>query len=148
MSTKNSNTEEEILDLVHTVMHRYRSQQYEVLREGSHDVTHMESKVLNYFAKHPGATLSDLSVCMGRDKAQLTRLIKSLRERGLIDGKTDDTDRRSVTLVLTLDGQSVLRSLRTQAKRLNTRAVGGFSVSEQTLLRELLARVKENLSSD
>ena len=51
---------EAVIDLVHTVMHQFRSTQYPVLRDNAHDVTHMESKVMAFFARRAGATLSDL----------------------------------------------------------------------------------------
>lgn len=140
--------EDDVLDLVHTVMHQYRAQQYQVLRDGPHDITHMESKVLGYFGRHPGATQSELAQHSGRDKAQLARLIKGLRERGLLDGAADDADRRSITLRLTADGQAVLRTLQKQARRLNERAVLGFSGAEQQQLLALLQRVRANLADE
>jgi DNA-binding MarR family transcriptional regulator len=138
---------QDVLDLVHTVMHRYRSQQYQVLRGGPHDITHMESKVLDYFGRHPGATQSDLSGHSGRDKAQLARLIKTLRDRDLLAGKAGDADRRSVHLTLTANGESVLRALQQQAQRLNAKAVAGLSKTEQRQFAELLQHVKANLGS-
>jgi len=138
---------DDVLELVHSVMHKYRSQQYQVLRDGPHDITHMESKVLGYFGHHPGATQSDLSEHSGRDKAQLARLIKGLRERGLLAGVVGEADRRSVRLSLTADGQAVLRSLQQQGRRLNKKAVAGLSASEAQQLVELLQRVRGNLGS-
>ena len=89
-----------VIELVHTVMHQFRSRQYQVLRDGAHDVTHMESKVMGFFSHHPGATLSDLVAHSGRDKAQLARLVKGLRERELLVGEADAADRRNVHLRL------------------------------------------------
>lgn len=140
-------TDEAVLDLIHTVMHQYRSQQYQVLRDGPHDITHMESKVLGFFGRHPGATQRELAEHSGRDKAQLARLIKGLRERDLLAGEAGETDRRSVSLSLTANGQAVLRTLRQQAKRLNARAVEGFNAAEQQQLAVLLQRVQKNLDS-
>ena len=137
--------DDDVLELIHTVMHQYRAQQYQVLRDSPHDITHMDSKVLNYFGRHPGATQSDLAQHSGRDKAQLARLIKGLRERGLLDGQADQADRRSVTLRLTADGQSVLRTLQQQARKLNARAVLGFDSAEQRQLVAMLQRVRSNL---
>jgi DNA-binding MarR family transcriptional regulator len=139
--------EDDVLELIHTVMHQYRGQQYQVLRDGPHDITHMESKVLGYFGRHPGATQSELSQHSGRDKAQLARLIKGLRERGLLDAQADAADRRSVTLSLTADGQAVLCTLQQQARKLNARAVAGFSAAEQRQLLALLQRVTDNLDA-
>jgi len=137
--------EEGVLDLIHTVMHQYRSQQYQVLRDGPHDVTHMESKVLGYFGHHPGATQSDLARKTGRDKAQLARLIKGLRDRGLLAGEADETDRRNTRLTLSDAGQSVQRALQQQARRLNAKAVQGMQPEEQRELLALLNRLKNNL---
>ncbi len=136
-----------MLDLIHTVMHLYRSKQYQVLRDGAHDLTHMESKVLSYFQRHPGATQSDCARHSGRDKAQLARLITSLRERGLLDGAPDEADRRNFRLVLTPSGEAIQRVLATQAQRLNAHAVVGLTDAEHRQLQSLLLRVKHNLDA-
>lgn len=142
-----ASTAEAVLDLVHTVMHQFRSTQYQVLRDNAHDVTHMESKVMVFFARHAGATLSDLVAHSGRDKAQLAKLVKGLRERGLLDAETDAADRRSVRLRLSAAGQAVQQALHAEARVLNERAVDGLSTAEQAQLVTLLARVKANLDA-
>ncbi|MCA3236007.1 MAG: winged helix-turn-helix transcriptional regulator [Cupriavidus sp.] len=142
----NPAAEDDVLDLVHTIMHQYRSQQYQVLRGGPHDITHMEGKVLSFFGRHPDATQSKLAEHSGRDKAQLARLVKSLRARGLLIGEADPTDRRNLRLALTPNGHVVLRTLRQQARHLAARAVVGMSQTQQQELLILLRRVRENLS--
>ena len=141
----NVNQPDDVLDLVHHVMHQYRSQQYQVLRDGPHDITHMESKVMHYFSHHPGATQSELAQHSGRDKAQLARLIKGLRERRLLDGEAGEEDRRSVRLQLTDEGRAVLRALQQQTRKVHARAVAGMSGEEQQRLVALLQRVSRNL---
>lgn len=134
-----------VLETVHAVMHLYRSLQYRSLRDGPHDITHMDGKVLGYFARHPGATQSDLSAHSGRDKAQLARLVKGLRERGLLAAEADVADRRHVRLSLTADGKAVQRTLLQQGRRLETKAVAGLGADEQARLAALLQRVQANL---
>lgn len=138
---------ENLLDLVHTVMHEYRSLQYRFLRNGPHDITHMDGKVLEFFAARPGATHGDLVAHSGRDKAQLARLVKGLRERGLLHGDIDAADRRSVRLSLTASGREVYTALKQQAKRLSKKAVAGLSIVEEEQLKTLLRKVKSNLCS-
>ncbi|MBI2771106.1 MAG: winged helix DNA-binding protein [Burkholderiales bacterium] len=137
--------ETDVLELVHSVMHSYRSLQYRLLRDGPHDITHMDGKVLGYFGRHPGATQSDLSQHTGRDKAQLARLIKGLREQGLLQGEADATDKRNVRLSLTDDGRAVQRALQQQGRRLGKQAVAGLNDAERAQLASLLQRVKANL---
>ena len=136
-----------VIELVHTVMHQFRSQQYQVLRDGPHDITHMESKVMGFFAHHPGATLSDLAQHSGRDKAQLARLVKGLRERALLDAQADAADRRNVHLTLSAEGHAVQQALRREARTMNARAVDGLSAKEQAQLIDLLGRLKTNLDA-
>ena len=133
------------LDIMHSLMHQYRALHYRFLRDGPHDITHMDGKVLGFFGRHPGATQSDLALHSGRDKAQLARLIKGLRDQGLLQGDVDADDRRSVRLSLTTEGQALQKELRQQAKRLSQKAVEGLSAAEQQQLLALLARVKGNL---
>ncbi len=140
-------TEHDVLELVHTVMHQYRSLQYRILRDGPHEITHMDSRVLGYFGRHPGATQSDLAQHSGRDKAQLARLVKGMRERGLLGAEADESDRRNLRLSLTPEGQSVQRALQQQARRLSARAVAGLSTAEREQLAALLQRVRSNLDS-
>lgn len=138
--------EDELMELVHRVMHQYRSEQYQVLRGTPSDITHMESKVLAYVGRHAGATQSDLARDSGRDKAQLARLIKGLRERGLLQAEADPQDRRNLRLGLTSAGEEVLGLLRQHTRRLASRAVSGLDAAERAQLVSLLRRVSENLS--
>lgn len=137
--------EEDVLELVHTVMHSYRSMQYRFLRDGPLAITHMDGKVLGYFGRHPGATQSDLAQHSGRDKAQLARLIKGLREQGLLQAQADAQDKRNLRLSLTPAGEAVQQALRQQAEQLGAQAVEGLSQAEREQLVALLQRVKANL---
>jgi DNA-binding MarR family transcriptional regulator len=140
-------SDDDVLELVHSVMHAYRSVQYRVLRDGPHEITHMDSKVLGFFGRHAGATQSDLARHSGRDKAQLARLIKGLRARGLLEAETDAEDRRNLRLSLTSDGQRVQRNLHQQGRRLSAKASAGLSASEREQLVLLLHRLKANLDA-
>jgi DNA-binding MarR family transcriptional regulator len=135
------------LELIHQVMHRVRAQQFQVLRDGQVDITHMESKVLGYLQQHPGATQSDLARDSGRDKAQLARLIKGLRDKSLLTAEPDADDRRNLRLQLTPEGQAALTVLRQQSGRLAAQAVAGLSAEEGRLLHGLLQRVNRNLGN-
>lgn len=137
-----------MLELVHSVMHRYRARQYRFLRDGPQDITHMEGKVLFFFDRQPGATQSDLAAHSGRDKAQLARLIKGLRDKGLLDAETDEADRRQVRLRVSEAGQAVQRELKRQAKQVAVQALAGLSAQEQAQLADLLKRVQANLGEE
>ncbi len=143
-----ADTADAVVELVHSVMHRFRSLQFQALRDGAHELTHMEAKVMGFFSWRPGATLSDLAQHSGRDKAQLARLVKGLRERELLLAEADEADRRNVRLSLSAAGHAVQRALHDEAQLVNARAVDGLSAKEQAQLLGLLQRVKDNLGDE
>jgi DNA-binding MarR family transcriptional regulator len=143
-----SDIADEVFEIMHTIVHLYRARQYHELRDGPHDITHMEARVLGFFARYPRATLSDLVAYSGRDKAQLTRLIHGLRDKGLLDAQTDAADRRSIRLHLTTDGKAVYKRLHQRGSRLSKVAVADLSQQEYSSLVSLLQRVRSNLEDE
>jgi DNA-binding MarR family transcriptional regulator len=130
---------------IHTIMHLFRAEQYRVLREGHYPLTHMEGKILGFFIRHPGATLRDLVVHLQQDKGQLARLIRSLREHGLLETQTAVRDRRSIPLQATREGRSIHQILQRQVRKLSELAVNGLNPDERQQLVALLDRVHSNL---
>ncbi|MGA4633834.1 MarR family winged helix-turn-helix transcriptional regulator [Pseudomonas solani] len=143
-----ADTAEDVFESIHSVMHLYRARQYRTLRDGAHDLAHMEFKALNFFAHNPGATQSDLVAHSGRDKAQIARLIQALRAKALLEGKADEADKRSIRLYPTAAGTALHQEVRQQGRRLNQVAVDGFSQEECQQLLDLLARVQANLGTE
>ena len=141
-------TSADVVETIHAVMHLYRSRQFRELRDGPHGLTHMEFKVLAFFAQHPGASQRDLVAHSGRDKAQIARLIQGLRQREMLQGQADEQDKRSICLQLSEQGQAACSAVQAQGRRLADRAVAGMSVDEQRSLVDLMLRVQHNLSCD
>jgi len=138
----------EVLERVHAIMHLFRSAQQRGLRAGPHDLAHMEIKVLGFFARRPGATQSDLAAHSGRDKAQLARLVRGLRERGLLDATADADDKRSTRLTLSQAGQEMYAALHRHDGALAEAALAGLDEAERAGLLALLGRVQANLEGD
>lgn len=136
---------DEVLEAIHGLMHAYRSRQFQAARAASGGVTHMEGKVLRFFARQPGATQSSLAAHSGRDKGQLARLVGGLRERGLLEASADEADRRSVRLHLTAAGRAADEALRRRGRRLAALAVQGVTVPERLELLAVIARMRANL---
>jgi DNA-binding MarR family transcriptional regulator len=137
----------EVLERVHAIMHLYRSAQQRSLRAGPHDLAHMEIKVLGFFARRPGATQSDLAAHSGRDKAQLARLIRGLRDRGLLDATADETDKRSTRLALSEAGKAMFAALHRHDGALAETALEGIAEADRATLLDLLERVRANLEA-
>lgn len=145
VNQKAGDVADQVFDAIHTVMHLYRSQRHRGQPEGPQGLTHMEHKVLGFFARHAGSTQSDLAAHSGRDKGQLARLISGLKERGLLEARADEVDRRNVRLHLTPQARVVHQALQRYERRMASAAISGLSEEECAQLLDLLSRVRHNL---
>jgi DNA-binding MarR family transcriptional regulator len=148
VNRQDSDLAEAVFESIHTVMHLYRSRQYRAMRDDAQELTHMEHKALGFFARHRDATQSDLVAHSGRDKAQLARLIKGLKDRGLLDARPDPADRRNVRLRLSPAGEALFVAAREQARQVADLGVTGLSAAQCTQLLTALAVLRENLEND
>lgn len=145
INKQSENISENIFASIHALMHVIRSEQYKVLRDSPYELTHMEGKMLGFFSRHPDATLRDLVEHTGRDKGQLARTIKDLKEQGLLTSEPDPQDRRSQRLRLTAEGLRIHQSLIGQLDQLTENATRGMSQADAGKLLTLLERMRENL---
>lgn len=136
---------EEIFEAIHALMHLFRAEQYRHFRDGPHQLTHMEGRTLGFIARHPGATPKDLMEHSGRDKGQLARLLKTLKDQKLVVEQANPSDKRSVRLSLSRKGADIHKHLQNQVKRLAKVAVKELTIKEQETLAALLHKVKANL---
>lgn len=139
---------EEVFEHIHALMHLHRSQLLQSLRNSERDLTHMEGKALGYFARHPGATQSDLALHARRDKAQIARLIAGLKDKQLLAVLPDAQDRRNQPLELTPAGLALHESLSVQGRKLARLGLSSLSTVEGQQLRELLAKMRARLETE
>jgi len=137
-----------VLESIHAIMHLYRARQYRALRDSALDLTHMETKALGFFVRRPGATQSELVAHSGRDKAQLARLVRSLRDKGLLVGEVNEDDRRRELLYPTEAGLALFRNVEEEGARLAAVAVTGLEDEECRQLVALLGKVRRNLEGE
>jgi DNA-binding MarR family transcriptional regulator len=136
---------DDVFEMLHAIMHLFRANLQREPRDMPDDLTHMEGKTLGFFARNPGATLSDLVNHSGKDKAQLTRLIKGLKERGLLEAEPSSEDRRSVHLRPSESAMALHARVLAQGKVLATKALAGISPVESAQLIGLLQQIRVNL---
>ena len=137
--------EDDVLELIHAVMHQVRSRQMRGLGSGAHEIAPMEGKVLGFFSRHPGSTQRDLVEHSGRDKGQIARLIASLKDRGLLHADADPLDKRVIRLHLTTEAQALHLEVQRQRRELSALAVQGMTAPQKRDLLQLLQAVKANL---
>lgn len=141
----NAPTDDHLLEQLHTLMHAFKSQMHHAARAGGQGLAPMEARALNFFARTPGATASDLVNHSGRDKAQVTRLVKTLLEHGLVAAAADPADRRCVRITPTDAGRAMQRTMLQQRKRWAAQLVKDFDAADRADLADLLGRMLGNI---
>lgn len=149
MSTKKNSHEatgEMLFEQIHEVLSLFRSRLHERLRGEPGSVAGMEVRVLRFYARHPGASQSDLVQHSRRDKGQIARLVKSLIERGLL--QRDAQAGRRGGLELTAAGQALQSHLHQHHAELTHALGAALSAPERAQLAALLARLQLALHSE
>jgi DNA-binding MarR family transcriptional regulator len=86
----------------------------------------------------PARALAEQLNC---DRSNITALVDKLEEAGLVERRTDPTDRRLKTLVVTEAGRRVRAEVR--RVRSDSRLLGGLSDDELATLRTLIWKVSD-----
>lgn len=79
-----------------------------------------------------------------RNKATTTRLIQGLVKKGLLAQKRFDGDRKRFNLILSEEGESLVKKLQPVAKDLRSRAVEGVEPEDWEVFLHILDKVRSN----
>lgn len=96
-------------------------------------------------------TAQELTAATAMDKVNVSRAVRALIERGLVNRQKHQSDGRSALLELTSAGRSVYDEVAPVALRHEAALLDGFSPDEIRLLTDLLLRLEkraEDLAQD
>ncbi|MBL4803125.1 MAG: MarR family transcriptional regulator [Emcibacter sp.] len=134
-----------IAEEIHLLRRLFKTRQYRAYTGVLSDLVYMGGQLLDYIGRYPGATQSDLVVHFHRDKGQVAKLIRGLRERGMVETEVDKADRRSLRLHLTAKGYKTNADVQRERRKVVQLGLVGISDADQKQLVTLLRRVKRNL---
>ncbi len=109
-----------------------------------HNLTPGEVSCIWMIASHGGASLKEIAEAMSLSISRGSRVVNSLRERGLLTVVPNRNDRRAVKLSLTGAGQQCFTDLQNEKDACDRRLSEGLTPEEQNKIREglsLLLRV-------
>ena len=113
----------------------------------SQGIAFQQWAVLMHLRDGLATTTAGLCAELRHDSGAMTRLIDQLHERGFIERRRQEADRRVVDLALTPAGRKMVESLIPLAVDTLNSALSGFTKTEVTqmqgLLRKLITRVGE-----
>ena len=110
-------------------------------------VTRAQWRALAWLARQPGLRQVELADRLDVEPITLCRIVDRLEEAGLVERRRDPDDRRAWRLHLTDKGVPLVEKLRALAGELAREAFDGVSPETIDMLRDSLARVRDNISA-
>jgi DNA-binding MarR family transcriptional regulator len=95
-----------------------------------------------------GMTHSELAQRLHVQPATMTNMLKRMERAGLVNRQQDMEDHRVSRVYLTDAGRDIRDAVEETWSELEEQACAGFTPEEQTLLRQFLLRIRENLTRE
>jgi len=105
------------------------------------DLSLNEWRVLALIKAHAPVRASDVADQMLMDKSQLSRLIKALMAKHLINSKTDHADARAIVLSLTAKGGMLYQDMMDEVLHQNEKVLEPLSAEEVLQFNDMLNRL-------
>ena len=103
-----------------------------------------EAAVLLFLANHPGQdTARDVVECRGLSKSQVSQAVDHLAERGILERRPDQEDRRVIHLHITASGGPLAKEAQEIQAACGRRLLENLTEEERTCFLELLGKVLE-----
>lgn len=132
---------ESLFQLVHAVKRR-RNQEAERL---GLDITPMHIRVIKIIDRKGPCTAVDIAGFLGRDKAQITRLLNTLISRKLITREPNPADRRSHYLRTTEAGRAIAAKIEKIDEATLARMTAGLTGEELAEFLRICGVMADNL---
>ncbi len=115
--------------------------------EAGHDVTGEQWRTLTSLWYKDGRRQQDLADVVHKDKTSITRLLDGMEKRDLVVRIPDRLDRRQKLIYLTDKGKRLREELMQIVQRTSLGAQQGIEPEHLDVFTDVLAKIRENLSS-
>ncbi len=117
----------------------------EVFKSRGLDLTREQLIFLKFLMEKDGRMQNELADITERDKASLTRLVSTLERKGLVERRTDDSDRRVNRIYLTEAGRQTMHDAVPVIKEIIGNVQKGIPEQEIEAAIATIKKVQENL---
>ena len=109
------------------------------------ELTSGQPKVLNYLYFHDGAIQKDIARNCCIEQATLTSVLAGMENKGLIERRMMNGNRRNLYVFLTDKGKELTERVEQEFLRLEEAAFAGLDEHKKELAVRFLSRIKDNL---
>ncbi|MDP6376565.1 MAG: MarR family transcriptional regulator [Pseudomonadales bacterium] len=108
-------------------------------------LTKSQWRVIVHLHRQEGLSQSELAALLAVGKVSVGGLIDRLEQRGWVERRTDEKDRRSNRIFLTNKGRSVDKEMIAAGVKLSKLMLKNLTDDESLMLESLLTAVRDNL---
>lgn len=134
------------LDNLFHLVHVLKRRLHEQIEQLELPIAPMHVRVIKIISKQSPCTAMDVVNFLNRDKAQVTRLIKTLIEEGFIEKRPNSEDKRSQCLLTTERGNEVLAKIKAVDAEIFQKMTLNVSEEELEAFQLVAGKLAENLS--
>ncbi|HIF9342046.1 TPA: MarR family winged helix-turn-helix transcriptional regulator [Photobacterium damselae] len=135
-------------DSLFTLVHTIKRHVYEQVEALELEVAPMHVRVLKIInKKSPHCTANDIAIMLTRDKAQITRLVNTLIAQSLVEKRSNSQDRRSQFLVLTQEGEDLIKKIRVVDESIKKKMMNGLTEKELQEITAISQKMVNNLKT-
>ena len=109
-------------------------------------VTRAQCRVLLSLSRRGGLRQVELAEILDVEPITLCRMIDRLEEAGLVERRRDEVDRRAWNIHLTDKAGPLIAAIYVLGDQCNSLALTGISEADQAFARDILARIRSNLT--
>ena len=137
----NNNTQKQLFDLLFIIQARMKT----IVKDADAGLSPVQILILRTLVENGELSQHEIGEKLGRDKAQITRLIQGLEKKGLISKHKSNLDKRSFIIKAMPDVHDKVNAFIDYEKELTTTMLEGISDSDKEKLGEMLAVMRQNL---
>lgn len=104
-----------------------------------------QPKILDYLLHHDGAIQKEIAMFCHIEPASLTAILNGMENKGYIERRTINNNRRSLHVYLTETGKKYADRLNLEFARIESKALNGFNEADTQQLYDLLGRIFQNM---
>ena len=105
-----------------------------------------QPKVLDYLKDHDGASQKEIAAGCLIEAGSLTSILNRMEEKGLIERKMLNGNRRTFHIFMTESGKKNQNLVEEAFEKIEETALNGISKEEQKMFTEIFCRIYRNLT--
>ena len=131
-----------LLSKTHMLMKNYFNQ---MIREHGVGVTVDQWALLTVAHRTPGISQVDIARTSRKDTTTVSRTLDLIEQKGYIERRQSEGDRRAHSIFVTTAGEEMMRQLFPIMEAVNRESCEGLEPEEIDMLKTMLSRIRDNV---